>query len=293
MARFSPPVAPSTLRSGVRAARLGLVALLLALLLGGHVDAATNAGPGESLRPPPSAAPADPADGNEGATPALQVARFLHVADRLARALIAHAALEAAPTALTTAPPAAPAPAQPPQPSFVAAAPARPLVPAPVAATPVDPPAITAPQAPAPTPVPSVQPAPLALNERESLFVGAMNDARRAQGLSPLRVDASLTEVARRRSQDMSTTGYFAHVSPTGETWLTLVAAAGLRLTAGGENLARVSGDPLRSVTVATEKLLQSPSHRANIMETRYTRVGVGAATGADGVTVFTSIFAN
>ena len=90
----------------------------------------------------------------------------------------------------------------------------------------------------------------------------------------------------------MSVNGYFAHFSPTGESVYTLTAAVGLRFSALGENLARVSGDATRSVSVAIEKLMQSPPHRANILNGAYTQVAVGAVTDERNVTVFTAVFA-
>ena len=67
--------------------------------------------------------------------------------------------------------------------------------------------------------------------------------------------------------------------------------AAHIRAAAAGENLARASGDVDRSVAVAIAMLMQSPTHRANILGDAYTSVGVGTVTGADGVTIFVAEF--
>lgn len=175
----------------------------------------------------------------------------------------------------------------------VAAAPAATATPAAPAPTPAPRPVATA------TPAPAAQPAPApappatvaALSTREEGLFAAMNRARIAHGLAPLRLSAELLPIARARSEDMSEHDYFAHFSPDGESVYTLTAAAGLRFSAIGENLARVSGDAERSVAVAIEKLMESPSHRANILNTLFAKAAVGAVTGADGVTVFTTVF--
>ena len=172
----------------------------------------------------------------------------------------------------------------------VAAAPAATATPAAPAPTPR--PVVTA------TPAAAVQPAPapappatvVALSTREQGLFSAMNRERIAHGLAPPRLSAELLPIARARSADMSEHNYFAHFSPDGESVYTLMAAAGLRFSAIGENLARVSGDAERSVAVAIEKLMESASHRANNLNTAFSAAAVGAVTGADGVTVFTTV---
>ena len=114
-----------------------------------------------------------------------------------------------------------------------------------------------------------------------------MNRERVASGLGQLHMSAVLLPIARARSEDMTANAYFAHFSPAGESVYTLAAEAGLRFSALGENLARVGGDASRSVRVALEKLMESPPHRANILNTAFTHVAVGSVTDADGVTVF------
>jgi uncharacterized protein YkwD len=131
----------------------------------------------------------------------------------------------------------------------------------------------------------------LSLSPREAELLRAINLQRVAVGLPALMVDDVLTDLARARSQDMVATSYFAHISPSGESWLTLLQAAGVRVAAGGENLAKVGGDVERSVDVAIAKLMASSTHRANILSPLFSRVGVGAVAGDDGVMVFTTIF--
>lgn len=191
----------------------------------------------------------------------------------LARTL---AVLQAPPTAA-----AAPAPAATPTAAATPVATPRPV------ATPAAPAATPAPAQVAPAPAPV---ATLALSAREIGLLEAMNRERAANGLAPLQASGPLLPIARARSEDMSLNGYFAHFSPTGESVYTLTA--GLRFSALGENLARVSGDELRSVSVAIDKLMQSPPHRANILNAAYAHVGVGAVTDDRNVTVFTTVFA-
>lgn len=174
--------------------------------------------------------------------------------------------------------------------------------PAPAAASAATPtPTPTAPPAPSPTPTPTPTAAPTgtsspvasagALNARAAGLYQAMNAERSGGGLPALRLNDGLSAIAEARARDMHEHSYFAHVSPTGESWLTLLNQSGLRAGSGGENLARLSGDVQRSVSIAIEKLMESPTHRSNIMHTRYTDVGVAAITDADGITIFVTVF--
>lgn len=131
----------------------------------------------------------------------------------------------------------------------------------------------------------------LALTDREAGLVDAMNARRRAAGLGTLSVYDPLTSASRARSGDMLTNNYFAHSSPSGQTWYSLLGGMGLTYAAGGENLAKVSGSAAASVDAAIEALMASPTHRANILNPAYRRVGVGAASQGDALTIFTSIF--
>jgi uncharacterized protein YkwD len=160
--------------------------------------------------------------------------------------------------------------------------------PVPVQATPVPAPAVSAPP-PGPS-APVVVAAP-ALSGREQGLLDAMNAQRAAASLPPLRAVGPLTGAARARSQDMTAGGYFAHVSPRGESWMTLLNAAGWSFSAGGENLAMVGGDEAQSVAVAIEKLMVSPTHRSNILNPAFRLAGVGAVVSASQVTIFATIF--
>lgn len=151
--------------------------------------------------------------------------------------------------------------------------------------------------APAAPPAPVVAPpapAPIssALNARGQAFLAALNAERSAAGLPTLAEAGDLNAVASARAWDMVSNGYFAHVSPTGASWLTALQDHGIRVSGGGENLARVSGDVTRSVSIAVEHLMESPTHRANILAEFFDEIGVAAMTTDDGVTVFVTIFA-
>ena len=86
----------------------------------------------------------------------------------------------------------------------------------------------------------------------------------------------------------MLSNNYFAHSSPTGQTWYSLLTASGLTYAAGGENLAKVSGDAAASVVVAIDALMASPTHRANILNAAFIVAAAALAIGlfAAGLTI-------
>src|SRR5688572_16592558 len=126
---------------------------------------------------------------------------------------------EPAPTEAPPAPTEAPAPPAPPP---VVAAPTRAPAPPPPppTATPVPPP-------PPPPAAPPAAPVATGLGSMEAAMFSQHNQQRAGAGLGALSVDASLTNIARRRAQDMAAKNYFAHTSPTGETAFTLMNGAG------------------------------------------------------------------
>ena len=141
--------------------------------------------------------------------------------------------------------------------------------------------------APAPPPAPE---APV-LSPREEGLLREMNREREQFGLEPLVASAVLTGIARARSRDMTEQQYFGHFHPDGISVYALLQAAGVRYAAGGENLAKVAGDVEHSVRSAIEALMESDSHRENILNPRYRFIGVGSVTDDSGITILTAVF--
>lgn len=129
------------------------------------------------------------------------------------------------------------------------------------------------------------------LTAPEADFIRRLNGERAAVGLPALAVDANLVAIARLRSSDMAARGYFSHTSPDGQTAFTLLDQSGIPYSWAGENLARNNYPPAETVTVAVRDLMASPSHRANILNSHYTRVGVGYTEDSDGMHYYTIVF--
>lgn len=102
------------------------------------------------------------------------------------------------------------------------------------------------------------------------------NDARADEGGTTLKENILLTMAAERKAADMAKNGYFAHVGPGGKVPWAWVSEAGYNYRYAGENLAVRFVDS-RDVVDAW---MNSPTHRANIVKSVYTDIGVGVASG-------------
>jgi uncharacterized protein YkwD len=120
-----------------------------------------------------------------------------------------------------------------------------------------------------------------------------VNADRATHGLSAVRFDQAITTVARRRSEDMVTRGYFSHDigNVPGLLVFDLLRSQGISYRRAGENLAETYLSADRSAAWAEDAMMRSPTHRANILAPDYTHLGVGVAVGSDGRTVFTQLF--
>jgi uncharacterized protein YkwD len=120
-------------------------------------------------------------------------------------------------------------------------------------------------------------------------------NAQRAQsGLAPLAADRRLDRAASRFSRSMVAERFFAHVSPAGSTPGQRARAAGFAGSALGETIAWGAGE-LSTPAAIVDQWMQSPPHRAIILDGRYRRVGLGVASGspagADGAATVTADF--
>ncbi len=112
-------------------------------------------------------------------------------------------------------------------------------------------------------------------------MVEYVNEERVKAGLAPLQVDLDLARVARAKSQDMVDNGYFDHDSPTYGSPFEMMREFGISYRAAGENIAKNS-----SVMGAHTALMNSEGHRANILNSSFTHVGIGIVGSGNMVTV-------
>ena len=106
----------------------------------------------------------------------------------------------------------------------------------------------------------------------EDQVLTLVNKERANAGLSPLTMDESLRKVARIKSTDMRTNGYFSHTSPTYGSPFDMMKQFGISYTAAGENIAQGYTTPEQVVN----GWMNSSGHRANILSSKFTHIGVG-----------------
>ncbi|MFQ5747714.1 MAG: CAP domain-containing protein [Gemmatimonadota bacterium] len=104
-----------------------------------------------------------------------------------------------------------------------------------------------------------------------------VNAHRRVAGCRPLAWHAGAAHAAALHSSDMAEHRYVDHRNPNGDGFEDRLVKAGIRWRGpGGENLALTPAGPAS----AMEMWLDSPHHRANIEDCRFTHEGIGVARG-------------
>ena len=106
----------------------------------------------------------------------------------------------------------------------------------------------------------------------EQEVVQLVNQERAKNGLSPLKNDWELARVAEHKSQDMHNIGYFGHTSPTYGSPFNMMKNYGINYSAAGENIAKGQ----TSAQKVMNSWMNSSGHRANILSSKFTHIGVG-----------------
>ena len=106
----------------------------------------------------------------------------------------------------------------------------------------------------------------------EKEVVRLVNIERAKNGLSSLTYDWEISRVARYKSQDMKDNNYFSHTSPTYGSPFQMMKSFGITYKTAGENIARGYKTP----EAVVNGWMNSSGHRANILNSSFTRIGVG-----------------
>jgi len=109
-----------------------------------------------------------------------------------------------------------------------------------------------------------------------AVLIDLTNNARESNGVSLLARNSTLDKAAQMKANDMATLSYFAHTSPSGLTPWHWFAKANYVFSYAGENLAI---DFSESVDVKNA-WLDSPTHKANILNSKFTEIGIATAEG-------------
>ena len=111
-----------------------------------------------------------------------------------------------------------------------------------------------------------------AVTQFENEVVRLVNEQRAKYGLKALSNDWQLSRVARYKSQDMKDNGYFSHTSPVYGSPFQMMKSFGISYKSAGENIAKGQTTPGQVVNA----WMNASGHRANILNSSYTHIGVG-----------------
>lgn len=107
-------------------------------------------------------------------------------------------------------------------------------------------------------------------------IISLANSARVEGGLAELSPNALLSKAAQNKANDMLAKQYFSHNTPDGATPWSFIKAVGYSYTTAGENLA-IDFTEAENIQTAW---MNSPGHRANIMNKNFEEIGIGIAKG-------------
>ncbi|TXS22836.1 CAP domain-containing protein [Streptomyces sp. ms191] len=102
--------------------------------------------------------------------------------------------------------------------------------------------------------------------------ISLVNAERAKAGCSPLTVNSQLTRAAQAHSDDMAARDFFDHTNPDGKGPGDRVTATGYPWSTYGENIAMGQS----SAEQVMESWMNSPGHRANILNCSFKEIGIG-----------------
>ncbi|MDF3147614.1 CAP domain-containing protein, partial [Streptomyces sp. T21Q-yed] len=139
-----------------------------------------------------------------------------------------------------------------------------------------------------PTPRPSTRPTRSASSTPQAQptptgavaqVVALVNKERADAGCGPLTEDPQLNQAALGHSEDMDARDFFDHTNPDGADPGQRITAAGYTWSTYGENIAQGQQTP----EAVMDSWMNSPGHRANILNCSFKDIGVGIHEGAGG----------
>ena len=131
--------------------------------------------------------------------------------------------------------------------------------------------------------------APAILTPEEQALTSLLLAARDDAGSKHLTVDPMITLLAEDRSADMATHNDFTHNPLNGKNVFNLLNAHSIPYQAVGETIT-MNQNFTNTATEAADSLMRSPTHRAVLLDSRYTTIGVGHAVSANGAHYFAVI---
>ena len=124
------------------------------------------------------------------------------------------------------------------------------------------------------------------MNSDEQEVFKLINQQRANNGLSALKMDSEVQRVARIKAQDMVNNNYFSHTSPTYGSPFDMLKSFKVSYRTAGENIAGNSSN-----SGAVNAWMNSPGHRANILNSSFNYTGIGVVTGSKYGKIYVQMF--
>lgn len=113
-----------------------------------------------------------------------------------------------------------------------------------------------------------------------------VNKERSKNNLSPLKLNASLSNIAQLKSEDMKNKNYFDHTSPTYGSPFDMMKQFNISYKYAGENIAKGQ----KTAEAVVNAWMNSEGHRKNILNANFTDMGIGYIK-SNGTTYWTQMF--
>lgn len=117
-----------------------------------------------------------------------------------------------------------------------------------------------------------------AIDTTQGGLLDATNAQRNDNGQASLKLNQQLINAAQAKANDMIARNYWSHNTPDGQTPWTFIQGAGYVYTKAGENLAYGFATSPDTIT----GWMNSPTHKANLLDSAFSEVGFGMANGSD-----------
>jgi hypothetical protein len=117
-----------------------------------------------------------------------------------------------------------------------------------------------------------------ATNVSSNVLLAETNAARTSNHQDALEINPALTSAAQAKANDMAKRNYWSHMTPDGKQPWSFIDSTNYQYEAAGENLAYGFGTSTQIVTA----WMNSPEHRANILNANYRDVGFATANAPD-----------
>ena len=124
------------------------------------------------------------------------------------------------------------------------------------------------------------------LTSDEKEVFNLINTQRTNNGLAALKIDNEVQKVARIKAQDMVNNNYFSHTSPTYGSPFDMLKSFKVSYNSAGENIAGNSSN-----SGAVNAWMNSPGHKANILNSSFNYTGIGVVSSPRYGKIFVQMF--